>query len=131
MQSMLAHPGISEAPTPIVNAGRRYSALRQRLTNQFFHSLSSCKFPDTPLKPYTPANTLPSHIVLIADPHVPHPVLSHPEDAWAWTNKLRQAFDELFMRKSWNVVMRLGRVDAVVVVGDMMDVGRGRMGDEE
>jgi hypothetical protein len=48
MQSMLAHPGISEAPTPIVNAGRRYSALRQRLTNQFFHSLSSCKFPDTP-----------------------------------------------------------------------------------
>lgn len=98
---------------------------------QFFHSLSSCKFPDAPLRPYTPSSTLPSHIVLLADPHVPHPILSHPEESWAITNKLRQAFDELFMRKSWNVVMRLGRVDAVVVVGDMMDVGRGRMGDDE
>jgi hypothetical protein len=39
--------------------------------------------------------------------------------------------DELFMRKSWNVVMRLGRVDGVVVVGDMLDWGRGDMSDKE
>lgn len=39
--------------------------------------------------------------------------------------------DELFMRKSWNVVMRLGRVDAVIVVGDMLDWGRGVMSDQE
>lgn len=39
--------------------------------------------------------------------------------------------DELFMRKSWNVVMRLGRVDQVLVLGDMLDWGRGVMTDEE
>jgi hypothetical protein len=39
--------------------------------------------------------------------------------------------DELFMRKSWNVVMRLGRVDAVVVLGDMLDAGRNVMTDDE
>ena len=44
---------------------------------------------------------------------------------------LRQAMDELFMRKSWNVVMRLGRVDGVIVLGDMLDWGRGIMSDEE
>lgn len=108
-----------------------HNRVDKSLTTQFFHSLSSCKFPDAPLKPYTQPGTLPAHLVLIADPHVPHPILSHPEDGYAWTNALRQAFDELFMRKSWNVVMRLGRVDGVVVLGDMMDVGRGRMGDDE
>lgn len=35
------------------------------------------------------------------------------------------------MRKSWNVAMRLGRVDAVIMVGDMMDWGRGVFDDEE
>lgn len=44
---------------------------------------------------------------------------------------LRQAMEELFMRKSWNVVMRLGRVDVVVVLGDMLDWGRGVMSDSE
>lgn len=31
------------------------------------------------------------------------------------------------MRKSWNIVRRLGRIDAVVFVGDMLDYGRGAM----
>jgi hypothetical protein len=44
---------------------------------------------------------------------------------------LQQAMEELFMRKSWNVVMRLGRVDVVVVLGDMLDWGRGVMSDSE
>ena len=35
------------------------------------------------------------------------------------------------MRKSWNVVMRLGRVDAVIIVGDMLDTGRRVMSDVE
>lgn len=39
--------------------------------------------------------------------------------------------EELFMRKSWNVVRRLGRIDAVVFVGDMLDWGRGNMSDQE
>jgi hypothetical protein len=39
--------------------------------------------------------------------------------------------EELFLRKSWNVVMRLGRIDAVVFVGDVLDQGRARMSDEE
>jgi hypothetical protein len=35
------------------------------------------------------------------------------------------------MRKSWNVVMRLGRVDNVIMLGDMLDWGRGVMSDKE
>jgi hypothetical protein len=35
------------------------------------------------------------------------------------------------MRKSWNVVMRLGKVDAVIMVGDMMDWGRGVFDEQE
>jgi hypothetical protein len=35
--------------------------------------------------------------------------------------------EELFMRKSWNVVQRLGRIDAVIFVGDMLDQGRAIM----
>ena len=52
-------------------------------------------------------------------------------DSRPWINKLRQAMDELFMRKSWNVVMRLGRVDDVIVLGDMLDYGRGVMSEYE
>lgn len=99
---------------------------------QFFSSLSSCRFPDAALKSkryiYSPT---PTHVVLIADPHVSHPVFSYPSDSNPWMNALRQAFDELFMRKSWNIVMRLGRIDAVVMLGDMLDWGRGVMDEEE
>jgi len=35
------------------------------------------------------------------------------------------------MRKSWNVAMRLGKVDAVIMVGDMMDWGRGVFDEQE
>lgn len=79
----------------------------------------------------TYADTPPTHVVLLADPHVPHPVLSYPRGSKPWFNMLRQAMDELFMRKSWNVVMRLGRVDAVIVLGDMLDWGRGDMSEQE
>jgi hypothetical protein len=57
--------------------------------------------------------------------------MSYGSDSRPWINALRQGMDELFMRKSWNVVMRLGRVDGVVVVGDMLDWGRGDMSDQE
>ncbi|EIW67142.1 hypothetical protein TREMEDRAFT_34063, partial [Tremella mesenterica DSM 1558] len=96
---------------------------------EFFSSLSSCKFPDSILRPSSPYP--PTHVVLLADPHVPHPRLSYAPDSNPWMNMLRQAMDELFMRKSWNVVMRLGRVDVVLVLGDMLDWGRGVMSDQD
>jgi hypothetical protein len=69
--------------------------------------------------------------VLIADPHVSHPRFSYSPDSNTWINALRQVFDELFMRKSWNIVMRLGKVDHVIMLGDMLDWGRGVMDEEE
>lgn len=69
--------------------------------------------------------------MLIADPHVPHPSLSHPPDSAPWVNAIRQGMEELFMRKSWNVVRRLGRIDAVIVVGDILDCGREFMSDKQ
>ncbi|WVQ81462.1 hypothetical protein IAT38_003586 [Cryptococcus sp. DSM 104549] len=98
---------------------------------EFFHSLSTCRFPDSALRRANPSSPPPTHVVLLADPHVPHPRLSYPPDSRPWVNWLKQQMDELFMRKSWNVVMRLGRVDSVVVVGDMLDWGRGVMSDQE
>lgn len=106
---------------------------------EFFHSLSTCRFPDDVLSPNGKGKgrsrkemgVEATHLVLLADPHVPHPTLSHPSDSRAWVNALRQGMDELFMRKSWNVVMRLGRVDGVIVVGDMLDWGRGDISDQE
>ncbi|WWD21088.1 hypothetical protein CI109_105569 [Kwoniella shandongensis] len=98
----------------------------------FFHSLSTCRFPDSVLRRSNPSlSTPPTHVVLLADTHVPHPRLSYAPDSRPWVNWLKQQMDELFMRKSWNVVMRLGRIDAVIVVGDMLDWGRGVMSDEE
>ena len=105
---------------------------------QFFSSLSSCKFPDSQLRStasrfsrQAPPAPPPTHLVLLADPHVPHSRLSYSPDSRPWVSALRQAMDELFMRKSWNVVMRLGRVDGVVVLGDMLDWGRGVISSKE
>ena len=103
---------------------------------EFFSSLSSCKFPDKalrgPLSAGTSArsSTQPTHLVLVSDPHVPHPELSH-ESPYRWISYLEQKVEELFMRKSWNVIMRLGKVDGVVFLGDMLDWGRGQMTDQE
>ncbi|GMK59356.1 hypothetical protein CspeluHIS016_0703710 [Cutaneotrichosporon spelunceum] len=96
---------------------------------EFFSSLSSCRFPDSKLR--KASGTDPVHVVLVADPHVPHRVLSHPEDARPWVNAMRQHMEELYMRKSWKVVRRLGRIDAVVFLGDMLDWGRGKLSDQE
>ncbi|BEJ14744.1 hypothetical protein CspHIS471_0405110 [Cutaneotrichosporon sp. HIS471] len=96
---------------------------------EFFSSLSSCRFPDSKLR--KASGTDPIHVVLVADPHVPHPVLSHSEDARPWVNAMRQHMEELYMRKSWKVVRRLGRIDAVIFLGDMLDCGRGNLSDQE
>jgi hypothetical protein len=103
---------------------------------EFFQSLSTCRFPDSELLPKGKGKSnnqsaQPSHLVLLADPHVPHPVLSYADDSRPWINALKQGMEELFMRKSWNVIMRLGKVDGVVVIGDMLDWGRGDMSDQE
>lgn len=147
--------GGSSTAGPSSGTLRRKSGLRSRATQilairfglvvlvvwyevgEFFHSLRNCRFPDAKLlgkgKGKGKAGSGPEavHMVLLADPHVPHPRLSYPADSRPWVNALRQGMDELFMRKSWNVVMRLGRVDGVVVVGDMLDWGRGDMSDQE
>ncbi|WVQ75389.1 hypothetical protein IAR50_005009 [Cryptococcus sp. DSM 104548] len=132
------------APTAFSSRGRQ-SGLKARSTQilalrfgwvvlviwyeagEFFHSLSTCRFPDSALRSAYPKAPAPSHVVLLADPHVPHPILSYPEGSYEWVSWIRQSMDVLFMKKSWNVVMRLGRVDGVVVVGDMLDWGRGNM----
>lgn len=62
---------------------------------------------------------------------MPHPDLSHPSDGRSWINALHQVMEELFMRKSWHVVTQLGRIDAVIVAGDMLDSGRSAMSDNE
>ncbi|WWC73194.1 uncharacterized protein I206_107160 [Kwoniella pini CBS 10737] len=134
----------------LIGNGKRRSGLKSRGTQllalrfgwvvliiwfevgDFFHSLSTCRFPDSILRRSNPhLKEAPTHVVLLADPHVPHPVLSYAEGSRPWINWLKQQIDELFMRKSWNVVTRLGRIDAVIVLGDMLDCGRGVMTDTE
>ncbi|KIY56716.1 hypothetical protein I307_03820 [Cryptococcus deuterogattii 99/473] len=141
---MLGSPRAHSPATPSNLRGRK-TGLKSRATQilalrfgwvvlviwyEFFHSLSTCRFPDSALRLAHPEAPAPTHVVLIADPHVPHPQLSYPPGN-PWLNWAKQQMDELFMRKSWNVVMRLGRVDQVLVLGDMLDWGRGVMTDEE
>ncbi|WRT68958.1 uncharacterized protein IL334_005940 [Kwoniella shivajii] len=144
-------PSIGEySEKGLLSNGKRRSGLKARATQllalrfgwvvlviwfevgDFFHSLSTCRFPDSILRrSYQQLSEAPTHVVLLADPHVPHPVLSYAEGSRPWVNWFKQQMDELFMRKSWNVVTRLGRIDAVIVVGDMLDCGRGVMSDDE
>ncbi|OWZ30947.1 hypothetical protein C347_04099 [Cryptococcus neoformans AD2-60a] len=144
---MLGSPR-AHSPAPPLAARGRKTGLKSRATQilalrfgwvvlviwyevgEFFHSLSTCRFPDSALRQAHPQAPPPTHVVLIADPHVPHARLSYPSGN-PWLNWAKQQMDELFMRKSWNVVMRLGRVDQVLVLGDMLDSGRGVMSDEE
>ncbi len=103
---------------------------------EFFSSISPCHFPDSLLRQSALAASpgsappVPSHVLLLADPQVPHPVLSYP-DSGPLARTVRTWLSDLYMRKSWNVVMQLGRIDAVIVAGDMMDWGGGVLDDEE
>ncbi|KAJ9111074.1 hypothetical protein QFC19_001272 [Naganishia cerealis] len=105
---------------------------------EFFHSVSGCHFPDSALSTSPPQNLgtdnsgtpFPTHVVLLADPQIPHPTLSYPGRN-SVLQKLTTWFIDLYMRKSWNVLRRLGRIDAVIVAGDMMDWGRGAFDDAE
>ncbi|KAJ9094962.1 hypothetical protein QFC21_005754 [Naganishia friedmannii] len=106
---------------------------------EFFYSVSSCHFPDSGLPTshlHTLGNKLsggltsPTHVVLLADPQIPHPTLSYPSRNPV-LQKVTTWFIDLYMRKSWNVLKRLGRIDAVIVAGDMMDWGRGVFNDAE
>ena len=103
---------------------------------EFFHAVSGCRFPDAKLAAAqidsngTRQSVNPTHVVLLADPQIPHPTLSYPS-----RNPILQKFTtwyiDLYMRKSWDVLRRLGKIDAVIVAGDMMDWGRGVFDDEE
>lgn len=103
---------------------------------EFFYSVSGCHFPDSGLptshlkaiRNRNPA--FPTHVVLLADPQIPHPTLSYPNRN-PLLQKITTWFIDLYMRKSWNVLRRLGRIDAVIVAGDMMDWGRGVFDDAE
>ena len=104
---------------------------------EFFHSVSGCRFPDSKVStahlrdlPKEERSTYPTHVVLLADPQIPHPTLSYPSRNQV-LQKISTWFIDLYMRKSWDVLKRLGRIDAVIMAGDMMDWGRGVFDDEE
>ncbi|KAJ9115447.1 hypothetical protein QFC22_005205 [Naganishia vaughanmartiniae] len=104
---------------------------------EFFYSVSGCHFPDSALPAAAVGKqsssgrlTSPTHVVLLADPQIPHQTLSYPGRNPV-LQKIATWFIDLYMRKSWNVLKRLGRIDAVIVAGDMMDWGRGVFDDTE
>lgn len=104
---------------------------------EFFHSVSGCRFPDSKVStahlrdlPKEERSTYPTHVVLLADPQIPHPTLSYPSRNQV-LQKISTWFIDLYMRKSWDVLKRLGRIDAVIMAGDMMDWGRGVFDEEE
>ncbi|KAI5450911.1 hypothetical protein NCC49_002651 [Naganishia albida] len=100
---------------------------------EFFHSVSGCRFPDSRVSTAHLGRgdgTYPTHVVLLADPQIPHPTLSYPSRSQP-LQKITTWFIDLYMRKSWDVLRRLGRIDAVIMAGDMMDWGRGVFDDQE
>jgi len=62
-----------------------------------------------------------THVLLLADTQVQHRAL-FPSSA-DWVGGFRRLVAELYLRKSWNAVLRL-RPDAVIFLGDMISNGR-------
>ncbi|KAI6046003.1 Metallo-dependent phosphatase-like protein [Pisolithus marmoratus] len=93
----------------------------------FDWTLRSCLWPDSQQAP--PANSRVARILVIADPQVldKH---SYPERG-VFTSFLSQLMVDLNLRKSWHAAFHRLQPDAVVVLGDMMDNGRGSMSTTE
>ncbi len=119
---------------PIADCSFVFYKTTQSQVGEFFNSISTCHFPDSLLRqtigPSSGPPPTPTHVLLISDPMIPHPTLSYPYSS-PIVRRLRVWMSDLYMRKSWNVIMRLGRIDAVIVAGDMMNWGRGVFNDEE
>ncbi|KAI1796433.1 Metallo-dependent phosphatase [Ganoderma leucocontextum] len=94
----------------------------------FYSHTSSCPWPDKPLQTSTTPATLPTHVLVVADPQI----LDHRSypDRSPWLTRLSQFMVDLNMRKSWRAVLRQGP-QTVVFLGDMMDNGRYAMSDDE
>ncbi|KAG6842150.1 hypothetical protein C0991_001643 [Blastosporella zonata] len=95
----------------------------------FFHSVSSCDWPDAALQSSSPhAAGTPSHVLLVADPQIlDH--RSYPERGQFLTYLSRLVVD-LNLRKNWWAALRK-TPDVVIFLGDMMDGGRIDMSDDE
>lgn len=70
-----------------------------------------------------------ARILLIADPQI---VDSHSYAGRGWIlSTLTRIIVDLNLRKSWRLVAIKMRPHAVIFLGDMMDGGRGDLGDDE
>jgi len=79
-------------------------------------------------QPHQTTPTRPAHVLLLADPHFLDKNMERKENPWI--DSLTRSIVHLNLRKSWNAVSRL-HPDAVFVLGDMLDNGRGDMTDEQ
>jgi hypothetical protein len=81
----------------------------------------------TLIQPDSPPRT--SNILLIADPQILNS-RSYP-DRSAFLSRITQFIVDFNLRKSWRLVAMRMRPHVVVFLGDMMDGGRGDIGDDE
>ncbi|KDR75748.1 hypothetical protein GALMADRAFT_248420 [Galerina marginata CBS 339.88] len=93
----------------------------------FFWSLSGCRWPEVDIGHKTRQKKT-THVLLIADPQVHHPVILAP-GSW-WANPIRRVMFELNLRKSWHVTSRL-RPHTVIFLGDVLANGKAAQNIEE
>ncbi|KAF8967862.1 hypothetical protein BDZ97DRAFT_1801621 [Flammula alnicola] len=94
----------------------------------FFWSLSGCHWPAIDAVHNSRQKVKPTHVLLIADTQVQHPILM-AEGSW-WANPIRRIMCELNTRKNWHVTSRL-RPHAVIFLGDMLANGKSSRSLEE
>ncbi|KAI0373402.1 hypothetical protein BV20DRAFT_962538 [Pilatotrama ljubarskyi] len=80
----------------------------------FYHALRSCSWPDTPLRTHHALDP-PTHVLLVADPHVRHSSTS----SRVGFSPARQFLLDLAIKRNWHFASRT-RPDVVLFLGDIL-----------
>ncbi|EAU91469.2 hypothetical protein CC1G_01958 [Coprinopsis cinerea okayama7 len=86
----------------------------------FYWTLRGCRWP-TPKGAKGDNRKRPTHVLLLSDTQVKHPLLQSRGEAWS--SVIRRFFYDLNLKKSWHVTTRL-KPDVVIFLGDMLSNGK-------
>ncbi|EGF97450.1 uncharacterized protein MELLADRAFT_114338, partial [Melampsora larici-populina 98AG31] len=90
---------------------------------QFYNQISSCQWPSIPSDESQP-DIIPNqfNLLIIADPQLPSIPYSYPTRSYLLQFISIQIINQ-FIRKSWRLLIRIRKPDAIVFLGDLLDAG--------
>ncbi|KAH9813423.1 Metallo-dependent phosphatase-like protein [Melampsora americana] len=90
---------------------------------QFYNQISSCQWPSIPSDEAQP-DLIPNqfNLLIIADPQLPSIPYSYPTRPYLLQAISIQIINQ-FIRKSWRLLIRIRKPDAIIFLGDLLDGG--------